>query len=481
MNTPAHNSADLFTKLAYGFGAVANGAKSNGFNYLLLFFYSQVIGLPADWVSYGIFIALVFDAVSDPAVGYISDNFRSRWGRRHPFMYVSGLPVALAYYFLWSPPEMSQESLIVYFVGMAVLIRTAITFYEVPATALVAELTEDYDQRTAFMSFRYFFGWWGGLTMAVLAYLVFLPEDKGGMQYVEGWRNYGLAASIMIFVSIYVSALGTHRHIPYLHQPRERRKDDVPFSVRRGLREVIESISNRSFLVLFVAALFGAVAAGLSTALSIYFTRHFWQFTTEQIGYMQFPYFASAFVALFIAPWATRRFGKKYAAVGITIIAVVMSPLPYILRMAGWFPENGTEVLFWTVLSFNALEVTLVITSAILISAMIADVVEDSEVTTGRRSEGIFFAANSFAQKAVNGLGVIAAGQILAIVQFPTKAGLGEVSTETLYELTSIYIPALWGFYLVTIVMLCFYGISRGGHVANLERLATSRRQARAP
>ena len=202
MSSTTHNTADLPTKLAYGFGAVANGAKSNGFNYLLLFFYSQVIGLPADWVSYGIFIALVFDAVSDPTVGYISDNLRSRWGRRHPFMYAAGLPVALAYYFLWSPPELSQQGLFVYFVCMAVLIRTAITFYEVPATALVAELTEDYDQRTAFVSFRYFFGWWGGLTMAVLAYLVFLPESKGGLQYVQGWQNYGLAASIMIFVSI---------------------------------------------------------------------------------------------------------------------------------------------------------------------------------------------------------------------------------------------------------------------------------------
>ena len=106
VTTPAHDTADLSTKLFYGFGAVANGAKSNGFNYLLLFFYSQVVGLPAQWVSLGIFIALLFDAVSDPLVGYLSDNLRSRWGRRHPFMYASGIPVAVAYYFLWSPPEL---------------------------------------------------------------------------------------------------------------------------------------------------------------------------------------------------------------------------------------------------------------------------------------------------------------------------------------------------------------------------------------
>ncbi len=468
--------ADLSTKLFYGFGAVANGAKSNGFNYLLLFFYSQVVGLPADWVSYGIFIALLFDAVSDPLVGYLSDNFRSRWGRRHPFMYASAIPVSVAFYFLWSPPDLEPQQLFVYFVVTAVVIRTLITFYEIPSTALVAELTEDYDQRTRFMSFRYFFGWWGGLTMAVLAYLVFLPESKGGLEYVAGWRNYGLAASVIICVSILVCALGTHRHIPHLKQAPV----STGFSARRSLGELKETLSNRSFLVLFVSALFTAVAAGVSTTLSVYYARHFWELTSSQIGYLQFPYFASAFLALLFAPWASRVMGKKQAAITITTVSVIMAPMPYILRMLGWFPENGTDLLFYTLMVFNTLEVTLIIASSILISAMIADVVEDSEVATGRRSEGIFFAANSFAQKAVNGLGVIVAGQILAYVQFPTQAKPGEVPTSTLFDLAGIYIPTLWTFYLIAIVVLCFYRINRDTHADNLRKLAGSRAGSRA-
>jgi Na+/melibiose symporter-like transporter len=304
--------------------------------------------------------------------------------------------------------------------------------------------------------------------MAVLAYLVFLPEDKGGLEYVEGWSNYGLAASIMIFVSIMVSALGTHRHIPYLKQAPVREH----FSVMDGAKELKETLSNESFLVLFVAALFISVAAGISTSLSIYFTRHFWEFTSEQIGYLQFPYFLSAFVALFLAPAISKAIGKKYAAIGITTIAVIASPMPFILRMLGWFPDNGSDALFPTLMVFFAVEVTLVIISSILIAAMIADVVEDSEVSTGRRSEGTFFAANSFAQKAVGGLGVIVAGQLLAYVQFPTQAGLGEVPTNTLYDLAAVYIPALWGFYLIAIVTMSFYRISRDKHAENLSRIA---------
>lgn len=466
--TEPHNTANLSTKLYYGFGAVANGAKSNGFNYLLLFFYSQVIGLPPQWVSLGIFIALLVDAIADPWIGYVSDHLHSRWGRRHPLMYAAGIPVAVTYYFLWSPPQLGDEAMFVYFVSMAILIRILIAVYEIPSTALVAELTQDYDQRTRFMSFRFFFGWWGGLTMAVLVYLFFLPEALGGLEYRAGWSNYGLAASIIILTSIYVSALGTHKHIPYLKQPPVRTQSGV----RHMLAELKETLSNRPFLVLFVSALFGAVAAGISTSLSIYFTRHFWELTSTQIGFMQLPYFLSAGVALFLAPSISRRLGKKRAAILITSLSVLMSPLPFILRMLGWFPENGSVALYPTLVVFNSIEVMFIIASGALISAMIADVVEDSEVSTGRRSEGLFFAANSLAQKAVNGLGVIVAGQLLAYVQFPLQARLGDVPTQTLFDLASVYIPALWGFYFIAIVLMGFYRISRDTHAENLNKLA---------
>ena len=467
-STPATRKVDLSTKLYYGFGAVANGAKSNGFNYLLLFYYSQVIGLRADLVSLGILIALVFDAISDPLVGYISDNTHSKLGRRHPYMYAAGVPVALAYYFLWSPPAWDETGLFLYFVCMAVLIRTLITFYEIPATALVAELTDDYDQRTEMMSFRFFFGWWGGLTMAVMNYLVFLPEEKGGLEYVQGWSDYGLTASIVIFISIYVSAIGTHKHIPHLRKP----PSPAPFIFTKTKMEIKETLSNRSFFALFVSALLQAVAAGVSTSLSIYFSRHFWELTTTQIGYMNLPYFFSAFIALMLAPKVSRWLGKKKGGMTVLGTAFAMAPMPYILRVLGLFPENGTDTLFWTLVVFNTVEVTLIIMSSSLIAAMIADVVEDSEVKTGRRSEGIFFAANSFAQKAVNGLGVVVAGQILAIIQFPTQAKPGQVPEETLFDLAYIYVPTLLFFYLLALGVLSIYRINREDHSENLRKLA---------
>ena len=95
----------LPTRFFYGFGSVAFGVKDNGFSYFLQFFYTQVVGLPAATVGLAIMFALVIDAFIDPMIGQLSDNTRSRWGRRHPFMYASAIPVAASYLLLWNPPR----------------------------------------------------------------------------------------------------------------------------------------------------------------------------------------------------------------------------------------------------------------------------------------------------------------------------------------------------------------------------------------
>ena len=154
--TAKRGLASFRTKIFYGLGSVAFGVKDNGFQTILLPFYNLVLHLPAQLVGLAIFIALLFDAFLDPIVGQISDNLHTRWGRRHPLMYLSALPVAVSYLLLWNPPALSQGALFVYLILVAILVRTFITFYEIPSSALSAELTQDYDQRTSLLSYRYF-------------------------------------------------------------------------------------------------------------------------------------------------------------------------------------------------------------------------------------------------------------------------------------------------------------------------------------
>ena len=148
-------------------------------------------------VSTALAIALVFDAISDPLIGFFSDNTRTR-GRRHPYMYGAAVPVTLCYFFMESPSQLSGDELFPFLVAISVLVRTLITVYEIPSSALVAEMTDDYDERTSLLSYRFFFGWSGGTIMATVATLVLLvptADISDGMFNIAGYQQMGFVAA----------------------------------------------------------------------------------------------------------------------------------------------------------------------------------------------------------------------------------------------------------------------------------------------
>ena len=131
------------TNILYGVGSVAFGVHQ-ALNSGLMLFFNQVVGLPAAWVGATMMGTLIFDAICDPLIGEISDNTRSRWGRRHPFMYASAVPAAVAFYFLLNPPlGWSQVHLLIYVAAMLMTVRMLLSLYEVPSSALGPELTLD--------------------------------------------------------------------------------------------------------------------------------------------------------------------------------------------------------------------------------------------------------------------------------------------------------------------------------------------------
>lgn len=469
---PASPRVSIGTKLAYGFGAVAFGVKNNGFDYFLLLFYSQVMGVDAPLVGLALLIALLFDAFSDPVVGYLSDNTHSKWGRRHPWMYASALPVAICYYLLWVPPAgLTGNELFPYILALAILIRVFITLFEVPSSALSAELTQDYDDRTSLFSYRYFFGWIGGTLMATIALAVFLAPTEtipNGLLNKQGYGVYGISASIVILISILVTSLGTHRQIAHFKPAPPKRA----MSIKRIFIEIYETLGDRSFLALFLTALFGAVAAGLSAGLSFYISGYFWEFSTDQISVLSFSIIISAFIALVITPLISKRIGKKRGAIIVGVSAFTIAPAPVVLRLIGLMPENGDPMLFPIVWFAVVAEITLVITLSILTSSMMADLVEDSEIRTTRRSEGVLFAAVTFARKSVQGFGVLAASAVLAVVQFPKGAAPGQVPEETVFTLGLYYAPTLFVIWMLAIASLKLYRIDRSKHEENLRTLA---------
>jgi Na+/melibiose symporter-like transporter len=461
--------ASTRTKLLYGSGSAAFGVNDQSFAYILPFFYNQVIGLPAIWVGTAIAFAMAFDALADPIVGQISDNLRSRLGRRHPFMYASALPVALCYFLLWNPPHWSPTSLFYYLFATAVLVRTFITLYEIPSSSLVAELTPDYHQRTSFFAFRNLFAWLGGLTMALLAFGVFLTPDKAhpiGQLNPRGYVTYSITGALAIAAVILTSASGTHRFIRNFAVPGARK-----MTILGTLREMYDTVAHSSFLALAVSALFAAIANGTLAALNIYFNTFFWELNARQVFLLTAVLIPAAILAWAIATPLSRIFGKKAAAIGLWILATAFYWYPLAGRIVGFFPENNSPLLIPMLLIFGTIGVTFSITNDIIISSMLADVVEDSELRTGRRSEGLFFAARSLVTKAVSGVGGFLATALLAIVHFPAHADPARIDPSIPKHLALVYFPTVFLLYAVALGCLSFYRIDRATHEENLRKL----------
>ena len=467
----------IWMKCAYGFGSVAYGVKNNGFDYFLLLFYSQVIGLDARLVGIAITTALVFDAISDPVIGYWSDNLRSRWGRRHPFMYTAALPVALSYFLLWHPPlEWSATGQFWYLLVLAVFIRTFITLYETPSSALAPELSEDYVERSSLISFRYYFGWTGGNAMTVMMFFFIFPAlatsaIPDGRFNDESYRILGIVGSLLIFLSIMVSALGTHAHIPHLKAPPAPRH----MTLLTIFREIFETLANRSFVALFVGALLGAVATGLAAALAFYFYTYFWEFSSTETGIITMGVFIAAVIGFVLAPIVTRRIGKKRGAIITGLVAFIGAPLPVFLRLIGVLPENGSPFVFWFVFITGVLDVGLIICFQILYSSMTADLVEQAELKTGRRSEGIFFSTVTFVRKTVQGLGLMVASFVLYLADFPAGATVDQVSDEAVWRLGAYYVPTILALWMGMIAVISMYKLDQEEHEANLRQLAENR------
>jgi len=460
----------IHVKFFHGIGSIAYGIKDNGFAYFLLMFYSTVVGLDAELVGTALLIAMILDAMSDPVIGYLSDRTRSRWGRRHPFMYASALPVAACYALLWNPPQWSNEGLFLYLLVMAVLIRTLITLFETPSSSLLPELTSDYDERTSLQSYRHFFGWTGGSLLAVIAFgFLLVPSDTQpvGTLNRDGYSTYGWLSAWIMFFAIMISALGTQRHIRYFGDELPQRKA----SLLKAFTDIKETLFNSNFFALFLSTIAGSVASGLTAALTFLMLTYFWGFSSVQIFYWTGLVVISAVLGFVIAPRAAKRLGKKKAVMVLGILAFSIQPLPVLLRLLNLLPENGSPLLFPLVATINTIDLGLIIAMQIVSASMIADLVEQSELSTGRRSEGVFFSTLTFIRKTNQGIGVFIAGVVLAAVQFPEGASPAEVNATTTWNLGAVLVPLQWSLWALMLWALAYYRLNKSEHEANLTKL----------
>lgn len=474
-------------KLAYGIGQIAEGLKSGAFGAFLFFYYVQVLGLSGSYAGLAVGIALIVDAITDPMAGSISDNWRSRLGRRHPFIYASIVPMAVCFFALFSPPDLGQFGLFLWLLTFAVLTRVAMTLYHVPYTALGAELTGDFSERTTVVAYRQFFGTLGGLSAYAIGFGLFFratPEVAHGQFRTESYMPFAATVAVIMVLAVLVSARGTQALIPHLPQPLGAPERVTAWgALVRMFRELVEALGNRSFAWLFVGVLVVFTMVGVDASLNLHMNTYFWELGSGG----NFFYFAASPFGVMFGALFTRRlnelFDKKPAIVFGTAWWALCQIIPVLLRFAGLFPENGTDALLWTLVAVKFLQGAGVVQALITFSSMIADIVDEHELKTGKRQEGVFFASVSFSGKFTTGIGSVVAGLTLDLINWPRGAAIqsaADVPAETLMWLGLLYGPIVSGFAVVSVYCYARHHLTRERHAEIVAALAERRARAAA-
>jgi Na+/melibiose symporter-like transporter len=452
-------------KTAYGSGQLAEGVKNTAFSVFLLFYYNQVLGLPAGWAGLALGIATVIDAISDPLMGSISDSTRHRWGRRHPYMYASVLPLGVTFALLFRPPAgLGQTGLFVWLLAFTILVRIAMTIYSVPHMALGAELSTDYRERTTIVAYRNFLGYVGATLVVGLGWTYFFratPAFPNGQLNHAVYPAFGDWFGAIAALSVLVSAWGTHARIADLPVPLAAPQ---PLTLGRLAGEMRETLSNPSFRVLFVGVVLFFVTRGVAQGLDLYMFTHFWRLAPAAILRVQGIGLIGVLVGTVLWVLLAGGIDKKPAfLVGISVYSV-FTLLPPLAKIWAWFPAEGDASYVATLAGLSFIAALGAAAALVTSGSMMADIADEHELNTGHRQEGIFFGGLTFAAKATSGLGQFVAGLGLDAIDFPIRAQPGTVPQETIDALGVLYGPGIAVIAVVAIVILSRYRIDRARH-----------------
>ena len=469
-----------FTKIAYGMGQVSHGVKDFSFHYFVIFYFAQVRGMDPKLAGTAALIAIIWDALTDPLVGNISDNWRSKWGRRHPFIAFSAIPFGFFMCMLFNPPmSLSPSALFWWLLVSAIAVRTFLTFFFVPHMSLGAELSDDFRERTSIAGYRVFCGYLGGLGIAFVGQTYLFPETPGyanPMLNPEGFSNYGFLAGGLITFSILWTTIGTWKQIPYL--PEATGAGSFRRDVVSSYSEMLKTLRLKSFRVLFISGLFIAVVWGVQFTLNLYSSNYLWGLNPVQIGILALAVGVGSVLSFIVTPLISGRLGKHKSAFLFASFAMLMAGLPVTLRLLGFFPGNESPALFGILFLFSGLSHASIMSFYIVGGSMVADVVDEYELETNKRQEGIFFAAQSFISKASFGIGSFVAGWLLSLIAFPTQVAADAVPADVIVKFSIVMGPciAITGFLAALGYLL--YGLDQDRHGQIRKQLEERRKAA---
>ena len=448
---PGENRVPLRTKVMWGFGGLADNFMFNTMTALGTLVYVNHFKLAPALAGLALGLPRIFDAITDPIIGNMSDNSKSRFGRRRPFMFLGVLGCVVLLPLLWTLPMTEtaanpwySNAPFLYIVVLGSLLALAYTFFVVPYTALGFELTPDYDERTRVVRWRMYIGLFGSLAAG---WLFRLAAD-------EYWPDLGAGAFwVTVGVACIVLVAGL---IPVVGC-----KEDLSIEEQEPIRffeAVRYTLTNRPFVTLFVAYVTVIVALFSAQSIQPLIMQHY-VFGGDAIklgnfqGALMTMGVALSYISIFVIGWISMKSSKRTAMVGGLGLAFAGTALSFIAMDPRW-----PWMLFVSAfISFLGLQGCW-----LMVDSMTADVCDDDELRSGRRREGMFSAVKGFALKAAQGLTFGVGGYMATAAgydpQLVDRAGLDET---TAWKMKVALVGFQCAGLLLAITIMWLYPITR--------------------
>jgi glycoside/pentoside/hexuronide:cation symporter, GPH family len=397
--TEGHRTLSRGTYVGYAVGSVGTGLFSTVPGLLLLTFMVRQLQVPAAVAGVVILIPRLWDVVTDPLAGSLSDRTRTRWGARRPWLLAGALTMPIAFALLFQVPRASGTQAALYVLAIYLVGTTTYTVFQVPYVSMLAEMTEDYHERTTIMSWRIAF-----LTVGILVGGAAAPEvvaAGGGGR--TGYGLMGLVIGGVLFLALIGTFLGTRR-VPTL----------TPVPITAPFREQLRAAAeNRAFFRLLACFLIQALGIGAMLAGVDFFAAYVLQDerqTTFLFAFLVGP----ALVTMPLWSWYGHRFGKLTGYVTCSVLFAIGA-----LSLVTASPER-----LWLVYLQVLVMGTAYAGTQLFPFAMLPDTISADTARTGLRRAGAFTGVWTAGEKAGFAVGPALFAAVLAVTGFvETESG----------------------------------------------------------
>ncbi|WP_175416243.1 MFS transporter [Aggregatimonas sangjinii] len=454
--------------MAYSAGDGVTSVLLNSILNFAMLFYTQVIGLDATLAGLAISISIFWDAITDPIMGHISDNTRSRWGKRHPYMLLGGILSLFFFTLLWLVPDgmESEYAIFAWLMGFNLLMRTGMTIFLVPYNALGFEICTDYDGRSKIQGVRFAFGMAINILTA-FSWVLFFPDNADGeIKATAEAGNYTSLIIACVVVGLLLLAIVMFATRKYAIDSRNESRDNG--GIANMFKEIAHTLKDPLLRMVYIMTIVGITSAAFVGSVQIYVYEFFMEFTSVEKTIVHSSTMVAFAVGSLVGSALAKRIEKKGAILAGISLGLIGNILLCILFVGGIVSKDfapfelfgmessggmltfmGFHDLFWLGVG------TMIPTSF----AMVADVSEIGKIRTGKLRDGSYSAMLSFVFKASQSLGVFFSGFVLTQMGF--EAAQESYSMETMEKVTMVGFLSAAIFAAIAIIPVLKYPITR--------------------